>query len=116
MRKTFLTVLIFVMLGLLLICFSGCKRSRSKMKKINIKTITRENVHGVIATDDKNIWITGNYGTIHHSSDGGVNWTKQESGVEKGLLLTVFFLITVWAGWLGCSEPFFTQITAAQPG
>ena len=62
------------------------------MKKINIKTITRENVHGVIATDDKNIWITGNYGTIHHSSDGGVNWTQQETGVEKGIIVDGVFL------------------------
>lgn len=99
MRKTFFTVLIFVMLGLLLLCFAGCKRSSSKMKKINIKTITRENVHGVITTDDKNIWITGNYGTIYHSSDGGVKWTKQESGIEKGILVDGVFLDNS-VGWV----------------
>ena len=57
------------------------------MKKINIKSITREKVHGVIAVDDKNIWITGNYGSIYYSSDGGVTWTQQVSGIEKGILV-----------------------------
>jgi len=99
MRKTFSTVLIFVMLGLLLLCFSGCKRSSSRMKKFSIKSITRENVHGVIAVDDENVWITGNYGTIYHSYDGGVTWTKQETGVEKGILVDGIFL-DKHVGWV----------------
>ncbi len=36
-----------------------------------IKTITEDNLHGVIVPDEKHIWITGNFGTIFHSNDGG---------------------------------------------
>jgi len=54
--------------------------------------ITSENIHGVIATDDDHIWITGNYGIIYHSSDGGINWTKQDSGIKEGIIVDGSFL------------------------
>jgi len=99
MSERFYKILIMVLITFLLIAFTGCERSGSKMKKINIKSITRENVHGVIALDDENIWITGNYGTIYHSSDGGVKWTQQESGIEKGILVDGVFLDNK-VGWV----------------
>jgi len=69
------------------------------MKKIDIKSITRENVHGVIAADDKNIWITGNYGLISHSADGGTTWTDQNSGIDKGIIVDGIFLDNS-TGWV----------------
>lgn len=88
---------LFQVLGLFLIGFLaiggvGCKRKSARMKKFSIKSITRENVHGVMAVDDSHVWITGNYGIIYHTSDGGKTWVKQESGVEKGILVDGVFL------------------------
>jgi len=63
-----------------------------------VKTVTRENIHGVMAPDDKNIWLVGNYGIIFHSSDAGENWTAQKSGVESLLIDGVFLNAKV--GWV----------------
>ncbi len=82
------------------ICFGyGCSKSADKAMKVpEIKMITPENVHGVIAPDDNNIWVVGNYGVIHHSSDGGETWTKQESGVHTLLVDGCFINNTT--GWV----------------
>ncbi len=83
----------------LLMCVSGCGRSERTMDAPAIKKITRENVHGVFAADDDHIWITGNYGTIYCSRDGGSSWTEQESGVEEGILVDGQFLDSR-TGWV----------------
>lgn len=90
--------LIFVLIGGLCIV-AGCKDSGEKFKVPVINMITSENVHGVIAPDDDHIWITGNYGTIYHSSDGGLNWTKQDSGVKEGIIVDGSFLDNK-SGWV----------------
>jgi len=73
---------------------AGCSDTRKKMqmKSFKIKTITAENVHGVMAPDDDHIWIVGNYGIIYHSSDGGATWTKQQSGIKDAVLVDGIFL------------------------
>lgn len=86
-------------LAALLSMSTGCSKSKEATKKINIKTITPENVHGVMAPDDNNIWISGNYGIIYHSSDGGENWVRQKSNVERGILVDGIFLDNK-TGWL----------------
>ena len=91
-------ILIFVLIGCLCIVV-GCKDSGKKFKVPVIKMITSENVHGVIAPDDDHIWITGNYGIIYHSSDGGMNWTKQDSGVKEGILVDGSFVDNK-TGWI----------------
>ena len=63
-----------------------------------IKSVTRENIHGVMAPDDKNIWLVGNYGVIFHSSDGGATWSPQNSGVGSLLIEGVFLNAKV--GWV----------------
>ena len=63
-----------------------------------VKTITKENIHGVIAPDDKNIWLIGNYGVIYHSSDGGETWNSQKSGVTSLLIDGVF--LNAKMGWV----------------
>ena len=63
-----------------------------------VKTITKENIHGVIAPDDKNIWLVGNYGVIYHSSDGGETWNSQKSGVTSLLIDGVF--LNAKMGWV----------------
>ena len=61
--------------------------------------ITPENVHGVMAPDDNNIWISGNYGIIYHSADGGENWEEQDSKIEKGILCDGIFIDNK-TGWI----------------
>jgi len=78
---------------------SGCSRSEQQIEVPEIKMITSENVHGVITTDDKNIWLTGNYGTIYHSADTGKTWTEQNSG-EKETILCDGSFINNMTGWL----------------
>jgi photosystem II stability/assembly factor-like uncharacterized protein len=78
---------------------TGCSRSEQQMKMPEIKMITMENVHGVIAVDDDNIWLTGNYGIIYHSSDGGKNWIIQNSSEEESVLCDGVFLDTS-TGWV----------------
>jgi photosystem II stability/assembly factor-like uncharacterized protein len=63
-----------------------------------VQSITKENIHGVIAPDDKNIWLVGNYGIIFHSSDAGATWNPQKSGVET--LLTDGIFLNSKVGWV----------------
>jgi photosystem II stability/assembly factor-like uncharacterized protein len=78
---------------------TGCSKSKESTKKIDIKMITAENVHGVMAPDDNNIWISGNYGIIYHSADGGENWEEQDSTVTKGILCDGIFIDNK-TGWI----------------
>ena len=81
-----------VLAAVVLAVTTGCEKADRTLKGFSIQSITRENVHGVIAPDDDNIWITGNYGTIYRSSDGGETWTRQHSGVKEGILVDADFL------------------------
>jgi len=96
MRKN---VPVFFILLFVFCAISGCSRSEQKMKIPEIKLITIENVHGVIAPDDNNIWITGAYGSIHHSEDAGLTWVSQDSGEEETIIVDGVFLNRN-VGWL----------------
>ena len=63
-----------------------------------VNSITKENIHGIMAPDDKNIWLVGNYGIIFHSADGGQTWNPQKSGVASLLVDGVFLNAKV--GWV----------------
>ncbi len=90
----------FLIILICSICLGyGCTKGRQKMKPPDIKMITPENIHGVIAPDDDHIWLTGNYGTIFHSSDGGDSWIQQESGIKESILIDGVFLDTQ-TGWV----------------
>lgn len=91
---------LFIACALSLIFFSGCSQSRQKMEPPKIKMITRDNVHGVIAPDDNNILITGNYGTIYHSPDEGQTWTKQDSGIHDETIIVDGIFLDAKTGWL----------------
>ncbi|MCP4717512.1 MAG: hypothetical protein GY868_20515 [Deltaproteobacteria bacterium] len=77
----------------------GCSKSNQEFEAPDIKMITPENVHGVIAPDDNHIWLTGNYGTIFYSPDGGVSWARQESGVKESIIIDGSFINST-TGWL----------------
>jgi len=90
------------MLIFLVACLSlgtGCTRPKGTMKIPNIKVITKEDVHGIMAPDDSNIWIVGDYGVIYHSSDGGQTWSKQNSGIAEGRLIDGCFVDST-TGWV----------------
>ena len=42
-------------------------------------------LYGVTYADENNAWISGEFGTILASTDGGKTWTQQKSGVESTL-------------------------------
>jgi photosystem II stability/assembly factor-like uncharacterized protein len=97
MNKTFYTACSVIILTAFATVVGGCKTGE-KFEAPKIPFITAENVHGVMAPDDNNIWIVGNYGTIHHSSDGGKNWVSQDSGIKTLLVDGVF--IDSKTGWV----------------
>ncbi len=93
---------LLVMLSVLTLTISlnlGCNRSKEKMKVPDIKMITKEDIHGVMAPDKDNIWICGAYGTIYHSADGGETWVQQESGIKETTLIDGTFLNNK-TGWI----------------
>ena len=85
-------------MGVFISTWSSAEEQAAAKPEPPVKTITRENLHGVIAPDDKNIWVVGNYGVIYHSPDGGGTWNPQISGVESLLIDGVFLNARV--GWV----------------
>jgi photosystem II stability/assembly factor-like uncharacterized protein len=77
---------------------SGAAEQAAAKPEPKVKSVTRENIHGVMAPDDKNIWLVGNYGVIFHSSDAGETWNPQKSGVGSLLIDGVF--LNAKAGWV----------------
>ncbi len=71
----------------LIILVSACGSSKKEMSGFSMKTITKENVHGVFAADENTIWICGAYGTVYNSIDGGDTWQKQETGIKDNILV-----------------------------
>jgi len=80
------TVLIALVIG----TGAGCKTGE-KLNPPKIPTITPENVTAIMAPDENNLWIIGNYGIIFHSSDAGKNWGKPEFGHKTLFLPMVFY-------------------------
>lgn len=97
MYKTFYTACSVIIFAAFAAVVGGCKTGE-KFEAPKIPFITAENVHGVMAPDDNNIWTVGNYGMIHHSSDGGKNWVSQDSGIKTLLVDGVF--IDSKTGWV----------------
>lgn len=84
--------------GVCLSNWSGAAEQSAAKPQPMVQSITRENIHGVMSPDDKNIWLVGNYGVIFHSSDAGATWNPQKSGVESLLIDGVFLNSKI--GWV----------------
>ncbi|MCX5894939.1 MAG: YCF48-related protein, partial [Proteobacteria bacterium] len=97
MNRTFLKFGVAVLMVAMAGMTAGCKTGQ-KFEAPKIPSIQPENVHGVMAPDDNNIWIVGNYGIIYHSSDGGKNWVAQNSGMKTLLCDGVF--VDAKTGWV----------------
>jgi len=77
----------------------GCgKFDRSKIKMPKFTFATSSNVQGIAYLDPAHIWISGDYGAILFSGDGGKTWDKQDSGLAEELLCTIRF-VNKDAGW-----------------
>ncbi len=89
MIKKFPRCLVFS--GLVLVMVAGCgKFDQSSIKMPKFKFVTTENLHSLACADSGDIWASGNYGTIIHSSDRGKKWKKQKTGVEELLCCIEF--------------------------
>lgn len=62
------------------------------------KADTDKNIYALHFPDSSSGWAVGEKGLIMHTSDGGVTWSEQKSGIEKSNLLSVFFLDSK-TGW-----------------
>jgi photosystem II stability/assembly factor-like uncharacterized protein len=91
MIKRFSNYFIIILAFMALMC--GCERfDRSKIKMPEFNFATTENLHSVAIVDNQHMWVSGSYGTILFSSDGGATWEKQKSGIEKLLLGCITFV------------------------
>ncbi len=97
-KKYYENISIITLLCLILLGY-GCSRSEQQISMPEIKIITSENVHGVIAPDDDHIWLTGAYGSIYHSSNNGSTWTEQTSEIKNDIICDGSF-IDEKTGWL----------------
>jgi len=97
MRKIELIFAATILITLVTGVGTGCKTGE-KINPPKIPTITPENVTAIMAPDENNLWIIGNYGTIFHSSDAGKNWASQSSGIKT--LLTDGLFIDNKTGWI----------------
>lgn len=84
-------------------CFFSGNRSHAAEQAAEkpapkVHSITKENIHGIVAPDDQNIWLLCSYGVIYHSSDAGATWTLQKSGVET--LLVEGSFLNAKVGWV----------------
>jgi photosystem II stability/assembly factor-like uncharacterized protein len=69
----------------------------------NVVSGTTNHLHSVDFVDEQNGWIVGNNGTVLHTSDGGVNWEFQNSGISQCLISVSFTSLT--NGWaVGCDQ------------
>ncbi len=91
------SIIIFFFLLLFSICSCG-RFDRSAIKMPEFNFIISENLHSVARWGCDKIWISGNYGAVAHSSDGGKNWEIQETGVE--VLLGKIVFISSTTGWV----------------
>jgi photosystem II stability/assembly factor-like uncharacterized protein len=90
---------VIVFLSLLAVLLPCCEKfDRSKIKMPKFDFVTSENVHSISYIDQGHVWISGNYGTICFSSDGGQTWEKQKSGVDELLLGSIRF-VSQTEGW-----------------
>ena len=89
----------FIIIMAFIALMYGCERfDRSKIKMPEFNFATTENLHGVAFIDNQHIWVSGSYGTILFSSDGGKTWEKQESGIKE-LLLGCITFVNRSKGW-----------------
>lgn len=88
-----------VVLLILLFPLGGCKKfDRSKIKMPEFNFVTTESLHSIAYVDKEHMWVSGNYGTICFSSDGGRTWQLQDSGIKDVLLGCIVF-VNQQEGW-----------------
>lgn len=78
----------------------GCgKFDRSAIKMPTFAFVTTENLHSIAYVDAQHLWVSGNYGTMLFSADGGATWRRQHTGLDTELLCTLSF-VDARRGWV----------------
>lgn len=73
----------FMAVAALILLICGCSKfDPSAIKMPEFKFVTTENLHSIAYVDAGHLWISGNYGVVLFSPDGGKTWQKQKSGVD----------------------------------
>ncbi len=78
----------------------ACSRSGQKMEVPKIKSIARDNFHGVICPDEKTVYLAGNYGALFKTVDNGESWSRQDSGITGETVLADGSFIDPDTGWI----------------
>jgi photosystem II stability/assembly factor-like uncharacterized protein len=50
----------------------------------------RDNLYGIATLGSQHAWVVGNFGSIHHTADGGKVWQLQKSGTKMPLFDVAF--------------------------
>jgi photosystem II stability/assembly factor-like uncharacterized protein len=96
----------FITLFLLLFtCMTGCEKSGTSESKIDptggfgpqvIKHTDK--LYDVSTAGNGHVWVVGYFGTVFHSSDSGLNWSRTDVGTKISLLGVHF--IDEKSGWI----------------
>ena len=95
-------ILSLMAVGFVCLLFVGCKPGRPEFAMPEIKMITGENLHNVVAFDPKEALTSGSYGVVYHTSTGGTtkdDWQPLASEVGDVLLCEADF-IDRNTGWI----------------
>lgn len=78
----------------------GCQRQgpRKTGRRNNPFRVTSDDLLGVKAVGAEEAWVVGSFGNIFHTSDGGLNWQKQNSTGEQQLCEVEF--VDSRNGWI----------------
>ena len=101
LSRTFVTMFLSIcVLGSSWCVGSACLGAGSRVdKRPSVKeTRARQDLLAVTFPTDKDGWASGRWGTILHTSDGGMSWEKQTSGLDYTLISVSF--VDAKTGWI----------------
>jgi photosystem II stability/assembly factor-like uncharacterized protein len=102
MRKRNHNIITSLLLIAVMLSLVGCKPGRPQFAMPEIKMITGENLHSVVAFTPEEVMVCGSYGAVYFTNSGGGDikeWQPQVSGVGDTLLCEATF-VSRQRGWV----------------
>jgi len=97
-KKSLLKRILFVFFSTACLIVFYAPEARSAQKK----WVQSDDILSISFPNEENGWACGRWGTILHTSDGGLNWIRQNCNTD--LTLTSIFFIDSSSGWAAGNE------------